>query len=299
MKQDVFPGWDSITGINLSEKELEHDFRAVLSRAREMETSNEHIPVLFRRYRRLLVGFAAAFAISVIASIGILVNHSSKTSDPAIAENVEYSASKGEIKEVTLPDKSKVVLNSGSVLICPKEFGGTRSVYLMGEAVFDVVANDTHPFVVTTAEMQLRVHGTRFNVRAYFDDPDVQATLYHGAVEVWPMGRTDRSIELKPGNTLTYTKSSGAMVVSLNNAFESTSWEKGDICFRSETIQGVIRIIERHFNVNVYLTTAKYNDAVITASFIHGETLDALLNALMAVIPGMKYSIDGDKVYLK
>lgn len=293
MKTNDFPGWDSVKGVRLSENELDRDFRAVMGKARAMEAPRRSL------FRSSNVFFAYACLAVLLLIAGFAAYSAFRPQKTVIAENLEYSASKGEIKEVTLPDKSKVVLNSGSVLICPAQFGVTRSVYLMGEAIFDVTASDANPFTVKTSDIQLRVHGTRFNVKAYFDDPDVKTTLCRGQVEVWPAGRSDRSIELEPGQTLTYDKSGGSMVVSRGYASEATSWEDGDLCFRSESIHGVIRILERHFNVNIYLTTDKYDDAVITASFIHSETLEDLLKAIAAVIPGMKYTIEGDKVYLK
>ena len=284
MTNDSFPGWDSITGKNISEAELGRDFRKVKNKA------GRRSPVW---------AFAAAcFALLSVGVVGISVYSASHRQKTVVAETLEYSAGKGEIKEVILPDNSKVVLNSGSLLLCPSVFGETRSVYLLGEAVFDVTASDENPFIVSTSDIRLRVHGTRFNVKAYPDDPDVRTTLCRGAVEIWPVNNDDRALELEPGQTLTYDKKRQSMVVAQAFVSEMTSWESGDLFFRSENIRGIIRILERHFNVNIYLATNKYDDALITASFIHGENLEDLLKAISAVVPGMKYRIENDNVYL-
>ena len=293
MNNDIFPGWDSVTGKRISDSELDHAFSIVKKKAGSPGLQDKN------KYKRIIWSLAAACLALLSFGFGISVYSSSHRQTIVIADSIEYSTGKGEIKEVVLPDDSKVVLNSSSLLICPTVFGETRSVYLLGEAVFDVTASDENPFVVRTSDIKLRVHGTRFNVKAYYDDPDVRTTLYRGAVEVWPADNSDRRIELKPGETLTYNKEGRSMVVTKGFVAEATSWESGDLFFRSESIQGVIRILERHFNVNIYLTTDKYDDAVITASFIHGEELEDLLKALSAVIPGMKYNIDKDIVYLK
>ena len=95
----------------------------------------------------------------------------------------EYSTSNGEIRRVTLPDSSKVILNAGSVLICPERFGaGGREVYLSGEAVFDVTGDTGRAFVVKTSNLNVKVHGTRFNVSAYSDSRLVSATLCRGSI---------------------------------------------------------------------------------------------------------------------
>lgn len=291
MNNDAFPGWDSVTGKIISDSELDNAFRRVKKKAGSHSFLNNN--------RNLLWALAAACLALLVFGVGISIYSASRRQVTVVADMIEYTAGKGEIKEVVLPDNTKVVLNSGSLLICPSVFGDTRSVYLLGEAVFDVTASDENPFIVSTSDIKLRVHGTRFNVKAYFDDPDVRTTLCRGAVEIWPTDDRDRRIELEPGETLTYNKEGRSMIVTKGFVSETTSWESGDLLFRSESIQGVLRILERHFNVNIFLTTDRYNDAVITASFIHGEKLEDLLKALSAVIPGMKYNIDKDNVYLK
>ncbi len=296
MNKDIFQGWDTVRASDITREQMDRDFRRVMSKAESLQAPRK----FFRSQAGVRYFFAAALALLLlVGAVAVFRFASVRPQQVIVAENIEYTAPKGEIREIVLPDESKVTLNSGSVLICPSEFGATRSVYLLGEAIFDVTASDSQPFMVSTSDLRLRVHGTRFNVRAYIDDPDVRTTLCRGAVEVWPADRSDRRIELEPGQTLTYDKSGGSMIVTRSNTSEATSWESGELYFRSESIHGVVRILERQFNVNVYLTTDKYDDAVITASFIHGESLEDLLKAITAVIPGMKYSINGNKVYLK
>ena len=66
-----------------------------------------------------------------------------------------------EIRELTLPDGSSVMLNSKSTLFYPESFNGeTRSVYLMGEAYFKVKPDKKHPFIVKGADFQVTALGT-------------------------------------------------------------------------------------------------------------------------------------------
>ena len=78
--------------------------------------------------------------------------------------NVPY----GEKYSIVLPDGTKVFLNAGTTLRYPDHFeGGSREVYLNGEAYLEVTKDAEHPFVVKTEEVEVKVLGTVFNVNAY------------------------------------------------------------------------------------------------------------------------------------
>ena len=59
------------------------------------------------------------------------------------------------------------------------------------------------------------------------------------------------------------------------------------------------RTISRRFNVNVYVTDGKYDRAVITAKFIHGETLEEQVSAICRLVPGMKYTVTDGNIYIR
>ena len=58
-------------------------------------------------------------------------------------------ASEGIVKEVVLPDGSKVWLNNAATLKYPREFSEKeRNVYLEGEAYFEVTHHENKPFIL-------------------------------------------------------------------------------------------------------------------------------------------------------
>ena len=68
--------------------------------------------------------------------------------------NVPY----GEKYSIVLPDGTKVFLNAGTTLRYPDHFeGGSREVYLNGEAYLEVTKDAEHPFVVKTEEVEVKV----------------------------------------------------------------------------------------------------------------------------------------------
>lgn len=87
--------------------------------------------------------------------------------------------------QIDLPDGTHVHLNANSTLRFPGTFADSaRHVYLQGEAYFDVVHRDDHaPFFVHTADQDVKVLGTQFNVAAYQQRTSC-ISLFKGKVQV-------------------------------------------------------------------------------------------------------------------
>ena len=82
------------------------------------------------------------------------------------------------LKVITLPDSSRVWLNSDSRISYPDEFtGNKRVVSLSGEAYFEVTKDSLHPMVVlTNKDFTVEVLGTTFNIRSYENDATAETT---------------------------------------------------------------------------------------------------------------------------
>lgn len=289
-----FSGWENIDGSTVSKEEIDRAFKAVMAKAGRDRTRQRRL--VFRRI------FYSAAAVAVIAMIPLLSIYLARNTVPeqVMAEYLTCTTSRGDIREITLPDQTKVTLNAESVLIYPDKFGSERTVFLSGEAVFDVTASEECPFIVKTSDISVRVHGTKFNVKAYYNEGYISTTLCRGAISAYPNGEEEKAVMLKPDQDYRYTRETGAVVVTTKvNALEAIAWESGNVCFKSATIQEVIHTIERKYNVNICLTTPKYNNALITASFIHKETVEDLVGAICMIVPGMRYTMDGTTIYLQ
>ena len=308
MPFEKFRSWEDIDGSSVSDKEIEETFQIMMSKARIFDShyqnqydSHRNLQNDKRRHGHLtlvrtLIYSAACVALMLVTSLAVKYVMDKR---PVALSYTQAATANGEIREVILPDQTKVVLNAGSVLIYPETFGSERSVYLSGEAIFDVTSSKEHPFIVKTSDVSVKVHGTKFNVRSYSDDSSISATLCRGAISAFPNGHEEKAVAIRPNQNYTFDKSTKHYYTTDVNALESTSWESGDICFESESIHEIIKTIERRYDVNVYLSTGKYDSAVITAKFINGESLNQLMSVLSQILPGMKYSIQGSSVYLK
>src|SRR6185295_18900551 len=78
-----------------------------------------------------------------------------------------------------------------------------REVSLTGEAFFDVTKDSSHPFIIHTSVMDIKVLGTAFNVRSYPGDASTETSLIRGKVEITVKNRSNAKIYLNPNEKLT------------------------------------------------------------------------------------------------
>ena len=111
---------------------------------------------------------------------------------------------------VALPDGSTVTLAPASSLRYPRAFAGARrTVYLTGEAFFEVFHDEHRPFSVYTAQVVTTVLGTTFRVRAYAGQAEAQVQVRTGAVRVSRRGAeaatAANSVVVRPNQQAVYS----------------------------------------------------------------------------------------------
>ena len=157
----------------------------------------------------------------------------------------------GGTYSIELCDGTKVYLNSGTVLEFPSRFNKSRrEVKLKGEAYFEVVRNERKPFIVNVNEMSVKVLGTSFNVKSYVDEPGVYTTLVNGSVAIVRDGQPERLI--KPGEQAYYNKGVGTLSVTEVDVAEFTAWKDGLFYFNDITLEEILRIVSRWYDLDVF-----------------------------------------------
>ena len=108
-----------------------------------------------------------------------------------------------------MPDGTLVWLNSGSRLSYNYQYSTyDRVVNLEGEAFFDVKKDTQYPFIVKAGEVDVKVHGTAFNVSTYADEENIMVALLRGKVSL---------LSATGQNLLTYLSPNQEAIVSKKN----------------------------------------------------------------------------------
>jgi len=158
----------------------------------------------------------------------------------------------GKRSEIMLADGTHIWLNSGSQLSYPTEFkSDSREVYLSGEAFFDVKPNPEKPFYVITRDVRIKVLGTSFNVSSYDEDNTCQTVLIKGRVSAGKNQLFAKTIDLIPGERMTYDKKNRSITKDKVDIKFHESWISGYLLFDNEPITEIYKKLERYYNKNI------------------------------------------------
>ena len=255
----------------------------------------------------------------------------SKQASETFATGTTISAPLGAKSNIILPDGSSVWLNAGSEIYYSSDFGlKSRDLQLTGEAFFDVKSDSLKPFNVHTSGMTVKALGTRFNVKAYPEDPTMVATLEEGIIDVvlrTSSGRkTDtQSVKLKPKEQLVIHKTVKPVVtatppseknrkVASSQPTEmqpeiaefvinpdvktelSTSWKDNKWIISEETLANFVENLERRYNVCIHFASEELKEYSFSG-IIENETIEQILTALSLSAP-VNYMFDKNHIVL-
>jgi transmembrane sensor len=159
----------------------------------------------------------------------------------------------GQKSLITLPDGSKIKLNSGSSLTYNSDFGKKdRTVELKGEAFFDITKNPASPFIIRSGELLTKVLGTSFNVRSYEGEEKIQVLVVSGEVSV--SDDLGSSFILNPKDILEYTHyDKNVQKTTCTNIKSIIGWKDGIMSFSNETFSEVAHKIQRWYGVDIVI----------------------------------------------
>lgn len=221
--------------------------------------------------------------------------------------SLTYQTTYGEIKRINLPDGTIVTLNARSMLSITPGFNQlNRTVYLEGEAYFQVKGKAAIPFIVRPGTpkratgLMVTVLGTSFDVSAFSDDPTIAIALKEGKVSVNPPGSGapgDGEMVLAPGEEAVFHKNSRRLVLEKKfNPKARLAWQGQDLYFQDADIAEVLRKLERFYGVSFSTTSLRSRQWHLSGEY-RRQTLTDVLESL-SFNYNIGYRIQGTKVIL-
>lgn len=234
---------------------------------------------------RLLLAAACLAAVAIFGGIRWLPQMTH-------VQPVVYSTGIGEQRTEQLPDGTRIVLNTQTTLqvrYSPRQ----REVLLQqGEAMFDVVHDDRHPFKVTAGDGSITDLGTQFQVRN--EDGMAAVTLLHGLVEVVARNAHKR---LVPGEQASYGAGTAGIDVRRVDTAAITSWMRGRLDFSGLPLGEAVTEANRYSVVKLRLGDPRLTSMPVGGSFRAGDNT-AIAAALSAVFPVRVARSDAHEIVL-
>lgn len=210
------------------------------------EISSEKKRSLSSRYRWVAAAVIFPF-ILLSASLAFLAERAGLFSP---TEYAEFSVPCGEQMQVVLQDGTVVQLNSDTRLRYPKQFGMfNRKVELWGEGYFAVAKESSRPFVVDLHSVEVKVTGTKFNVKAYASDANILVTLDEGGVML--KDAHHKEYPLLPGESADYNRRSGTCQISKpEDVTTASAWRSNSLNFYLTPLSEILKVMERQYDVH-------------------------------------------------
>lgn len=164
----------------------------------------------------------------------------------------------GQIRQFTLPDGSQITLNSNSTLNYPANWSeqSHRQVWLEGEAYFRITKQRVHQqpvkFVVHSADVNIEVLGTQFNVKNRRGL--VNVTLDEGQIQV--SKRTSQPDQarmlMKPGDVVEFSgKHKTFRHQQVKEPERFSAWTQRVLIFDNTPLQEVAQTLDDTFGLKI------------------------------------------------
>lgn len=227
-----------------------------------------------------------------------------KSEDGKVEESfkpVEYNkiiVPRGGEYNLVLADGTSVVINADSKLSIPDRFEGKeRRVRLEGEALFHVVKDAEHPFVVEMAGGDVTVLGTVFNVSAYSEEVCIQTTLVEGSVAFRGKGMKEARV-IVPGEQVTYDVQTNSVDVEKVDTGIYTAWAEGKWIIEGKRLEDIMKQLARWYDVSVFYQNPEVKDLVFTGDLEKYSSCNVILD-IISMTTSVEFELKDKMIIVK
>lgn len=171
----------------------------------------------------------------------------------------------GERRTISMPDGSRVVLNTHSAVAFDYRPNARIVRLLRGEAAFTVAPDRSRPFTVEANGGSSTALGTRFVIREDGDDTRVAVTEHRVRV-AYPQSRPN-ALTLPEGQSLVYGPDKPWGVRVPFPAGEADAWVQGDLTFQNRPLSDVVAELNRYYPGYIRVIGAEVRNRRVSGVF--------------------------------
>lgn len=257
---------------------------------------------LWRTKGWLPAGMAAA-VITLLAAAWFLLAPPGEKSSKISVTGAETKNITQVPQRITLPDGSTVLLEAGARLVTDEHYGKqARTVYLTGEAFFEVQPDARKPFFVYTGDLVTEVLGTSFHIRSEGDKRTIEVSVVTGKVSVYTDGEGDakkrNGVIATPNQKVIYNTELKTLRHDLMDAPQIVVPDAAmpDFDFKGTPLTEVLGLMQQVYKIEIVVRNPVLNHCVFTGD-LNGLDLYRQLDFICEVM-GARYEIRGATVFV-
>jgi transmembrane sensor len=213
--------------------------------------------------------YVAASIVLILIAVGISQQYTELIGNTTMSFQTKY----GENQTIELPDGSVVTLNANSNLTYNSRHfdDDLRTVKLDGEAFFKISkralpGGDRIKFIVETADLEVEVLGTEFNVNTR--RASTKVVLTEGQVQI-KLTKTDsvRPITMLPGEKITYVSGQKSPTREQAKVNVATAWKENELIFEDTPVGEIIHVLEDNYGLRIKLKKPGIAERHYTGTF--------------------------------
>ncbi len=216
-------------------------------------------------------------------------------SDPEI-KMISLVVEAGDRQSITLNDGTKITLDAGSSLKYPEQFESGRLVELNGEAYFEVAKNPDKPFIVIANQGEVKVLGTKFNIRSWKDINRVQLTVTEGKVSFANTSSKENVVYLTTGQYSSIEGGSYPADPVNVEADRALGWLKNEKYFEDVSLSEVIAQFERWYKIDIRLSDKSALNDNVTINLKNKSYKENL--ELLSLVTGLNVTYNGNVIVM-
>jgi transmembrane sensor len=208
--------------------------------------------------------------------------------------------SMAHIIKQNLADGSLVTLNKNSKLSYPEDFSGeTREVKLEGEAFFEVKPDKTKPFIIHADDLQVKVLGTSFNVKALSGSNEIAVEVRTGRVQFYKVNAENDSVAivLEAGDKGIYNKVTRQLQKSAQSYDNESFWKDKSLVFKKTELRQVLQTLQKCYNVTISVADESLLNLRFSSSFKE-QPADTVIKVISATFD-LKVKKEGENYRLE
>ncbi len=241
--------------------------------------------------RKIFLYVSSSAAVILIAISSVLLFQVARYRTITVSNN------SGRIREIVLPDSTRVFLNKDSFIEYPSKINEKHNrILVSGEMYLEFNFIKIPQYVIKAHNAVIIVERPcKLNIRERIDDENVLVTVASGVIKIMEESNGEGlKLLVTEGNYCSVHKSQGLAYTSANSNNNFLAWKTGILTFNNTPIATVTDILAEYYNVDIEIEDKELAYCLFTGSFENQPVnfvLDRIQSELDFVI-----KISGNKI---